>query len=50
MTRMGLPEGMEAPIGINVIDNKRTLILTRTTELNADQKLLARQLNLTLPP
>jgi hypothetical protein len=28
----------------------RTLILTRYTELNADQKILVRQLNLTLPP
>jgi transposase len=28
----------------------RTLILSRYTELNADQKLLVRQLNLTLPP
>jgi hypothetical protein len=28
----------------------RTLILTRHTELNADQKLLVRQLNLDLPP
>jgi transposase len=28
----------------------RTLILTRYTELNADQKLLVRQLNLDLPP
>ena len=28
----------------------RTLILTRYTELSADQKLLVRQLNLDLPP
>lgn len=28
----------------------RTLILTRHTELNADQKLLVKQLNLDLPP
>jgi hypothetical protein len=28
----------------------RTLVLTRYTELNADQKLLVRQLNLNLPP
>jgi hypothetical protein len=28
----------------------RTLILTRCTELNANQKLLVRQLNLDLPP
>jgi hypothetical protein len=28
----------------------RTLILSRHTELNADQKLLVRQLNLDLPP
>jgi hypothetical protein len=28
----------------------RTLILSRYTELNADQKLLVNQLNLTLPP
>ena len=28
----------------------RTLILSRYTELNADQKILVRQLNLTLPP
>jgi len=28
----------------------RTLILSRTTELDADQKILARQLDLTLPP
>ena len=28
----------------------RTLILTRHTELSADQKLLVRQLNLDLPP
>ena len=28
----------------------RTLILCRTTELDADQKILARQLDLTLPP
>jgi hypothetical protein len=28
----------------------RTLVLTRYTELNADQKLLVRQLNLSLPP
>jgi transposase len=28
----------------------RTLILSRYTELNADQKILARQLNLSLPP
>ena len=30
--------------------DRRTLILTRYTELNADQKLLVRQLNLELPP
>jgi transposase len=30
--------------------NGRTLILTRYTELSADQKLLVRQLNLNLPP
>ena len=28
----------------------RTLILSRYTELNPDQKLLVRQLNLELPP
>jgi hypothetical protein len=28
----------------------RTLILSRYTELNADQKLLVNRLNLTLPP
>src|SRR5262249_30153976 len=28
----------------------RTLVLTRYTELNADQKLLVKQLNLDLPP
>ncbi len=28
----------------------RTLVLSRCTELNADQKLLVRQLNLELPP
>jgi transposase len=30
--------------------DRRTLILTRYTELNADQKLLVKQLNLDLPP
>jgi transposase len=30
--------------------DNRTLILSRYTELNADQKLLVRRLNLTLPP
>ena len=30
--------------------NGRTLILSRYTELNADQKILVRQLNLELPP
>jgi hypothetical protein len=30
--------------------DRRTLILRRTTELNADQKLLVRQLGLNLPP
>ena len=32
------------------ITDGRTIILTRRTELNADQKLLARQLKLDLPP
>jgi len=30
--------------------DRRTLILSRTTELNSDQKLIVRQLKLTLPP
>ena len=30
--------------------DNRTLILSRYTELNADRKLLVRQLNLDLPP
>ena len=30
--------------------DNRTLILSRYTELNPDQKLLVRQLNLLLPP
>ena len=28
----------------------RTLVLTRYTELSADQKMLVKQLNLSLPP
>jgi len=28
----------------------RTLVLTRYTELNVDQKMLVKQLNLSLPP